>query len=214
METLENKKRYKWTSGPRYDMVETYIADDDQRTYFESGRSIDKDQLEINLREISEEEFQDRVRFQAKEAPPLPPMSQAEIASLASLDPTLVIEAEKPPMQLGNPEEEVIEVQPIIQAVTVAEQNPIKIILDKQRKKESITLLVDFQIDVPSKKVLELLDVMFDRDEVIEEIIKSSTEKINTQTIIEQITESIKLKVASLFEDEEKDDTKNEMQTS
>ena len=96
----------------------------------------------------------------------------------------------------------------------VVEQNPIKIILDKQRKTQKLTLLIDFELEVPTAKVLELLDLMFDREEVIDEIIKSATEKINTPAVTEKISESIKEKIESLFPGEENDDVKNEMQTS
>jgi hypothetical protein len=113
---------------------------------------------------------------------------------------------------LGNPVDATVQAS-VQQTPTIEDQNPIKIILDKQRKKETLTILLDINIDVPNKKVIELLDVMFEREEVIEEIIKSSIKKLDIETIEQNVKESIRLKVLSLFDDE-KDDSQNEMQTS
>lgn len=197
METLENKKRYEWVSTSRLGKVETYLADDEKNVYFESGRFVPKEQLDILLRGIEEE------IYQAK---------QSQEEQIQQVQTTKWDEWEK---MLGNPSEEVTSsIQPIQEEPKrIEEQNPIKIILDKQRKKETLTILLDINIEVPTKKVLELLDVMFDREEVIEEIIKSSIQKLDTKTIEEKIHESIQEKVLSLFV-EEKDDSQNEMQTS
>jgi len=197
METLENKKRYEWVSTNRVGKVETYIADDNNSVYFESGRFVPKEQLDVLLRSIDEEVFQ------AKYA-------QEEITQKQQNDQWS--EWEK---MLGNPTESIEPATPTAPIVEqrIEEQNPIKIILDKQRKKETLTILLDVSIDVPNKKVLELLDVMFEREEVIEEIIKSSIQKLDTKAIEEKLQDSIKEKVFSLFVDE-KDDSQNEMQTS
>jgi hypothetical protein len=194
METFETKKRYEWVSGTRAGKVETYIAEDETNVYFESGRFVLKDQFDYQLRQIDELIFHQK--FNAQQAPPPPPT------------PMDMSEWEK---MLGNPIEPVAE-KPVQQIQTIEEQNPIKIILDKQRKKETLTILLDINIDVPNKKVIELLDVMFEREEVIEEIIKSSIKKLDIETIEQNVKESVRQKVLSLFDDE-KDDSQNEMQT-
>jgi hypothetical protein len=194
METFENKKRYEWTTGTRNGKVETYIAEDEINVYFESGRFVPKEQFDYQLRQIDELIFQQK--FNAQQAPPPPPV-QMDMSEWEKM--------------LGNPTD--VAVQPTVQQTqTIEEQNPIKIILDKQRKKETLTILLDINIDVPNKKVIELLDVMFERDEVIEEIIKSSIKKLDIETIEQNVKESVRQKVLSLFDDE-KDDSQNEMQT-
>jgi hypothetical protein len=193
MEPGEVKKRYEWISTSRVGRVETYLAEDENNnTYFESGRIVPTSDIQNLLKEIDEETF----NYKNSQQP--------EIESPKSVD--HFIEMEK---LLGN------ENPPAQQAVQqVVEQNPIKIILDKQKKKETVTLLVDFDFEIPTKKVLELLDLMFDREEVIDEIIKSSTEKINIESITEAVKASIKEKISSYFDEEEKDDAKNEKQIS
>jgi hypothetical protein len=190
MEPGEVKKRYEWISTSRVGRVETYLVEDENNnTYFESGRIVPTSDIQNLLKEIDEETF----NYKNSQQP--------EIESPKSVD--HFIEMEK---LLGN------ENPPAQQAVQqVVEQNPIKIILDKQKKKETVTLLVDFDFEIPTKKVLELLDLMFDREEVIDEIIKSSTEKINIESITEAVKTSIKEKISSYFDEEvEKDDAKNE----
>lgn len=178
METGEIKKRYEWIATSRNGKVETYLAEDENNIYFESGRIVPKDLIDSQLRTISEEEFLYKERTEVQpEAPQTPNWEQL----------------------LGNPQPE-FQSQP----KPVEEHNPIKIILDKQKKKESITLLVDINLEVPSKKVIELLDIMFDREEVIEQITNSSTSQIDIESVTERLKESIKEKILSLFE--EKDD--------
>lgn len=189
METLEIKKRYEWISTSRVGRVETYLAEDENNnTYFESGRIVPTSDIQNLLKEIDEETF----NYKNSQQP--------EIEVPQTVD--HFIEMEK---LLGN--ENPLAQQAVQQVV---EQNPIKIILDKQKKKETVTLLVDFDFEIPTKKVLELLDLMFDREEVIDEIIKSSTEKINIESITEAVKASIKEKISSYFDGEEKDDDKNE----
>jgi hypothetical protein len=194
METGEIKKRYEWIASSRVGKVETYLAEDETTVYFESGRIVPKELLDVQLRQIEEEVYQVKEKQQQIQSPPPVPTYQ-------DIPPNLGLEV--PGL---NP----------VPTPVVEEQNPIRIILNKQKKKETLTILVDIEIDVPTKKVLELLDVMFDRDEVIDEIIKSSIEKVKTDALQQRVTDSIKEKILSLFEGEndEKDDLKNEMPSS
>lgn len=194
MELLEVKKRYEWISTSRIGRVETYLAEDEQNnTYFESGRVVPTSDIQNLLKEIDEETFNYKNN------------QQPEIQAPQTVD--HFIEMEKS-LGIDTPQAQIAVQQ-------VVEQNPIKIILDKQKKKETVTLLVDFDFEIPTKKVLELLDLMFDREEVIDEIIKSSTEKINIESITEAVKTSIKEKISSYFDEEvEKDDIKNEKPTS
>lgn len=206
METGEIKKYYEWTSTSRLGKVEVYLAEDDNNVYFESSRMVPKDRLDYDLRQIDEVVYTQKSQFQQEEQVPNMLDQVTDWNAILGNDPTLLNQAmEGQAPALNTP----------VQAVhQVVEQNPIKIILDKQRKTQKLTLLIDFELEVPTAKVLELLDLMFDREEVIDEIIKSATEKINTPAVTEKISESIKEKIESLFPGEENDDVKNEMQTS
>jgi hypothetical protein len=187
MESLENKKYYEWTSTSRIGKVEAYLAEDDTNIYFESGRIVLKDQFGYQLNQIDEE-----IYHRKKESESIP----IRIQSDPKIDWDSLLGNEPEPLPIQN--------SPI--QTPIVEQNPIKIILDKQKKKETISIPIAFDFEIPSKKVLDLLDVMFDRDEVIEEIIKSSIGNIQTEFVIEKISETIKNRIRSFFDDEEKDD--------
>jgi hypothetical protein len=193
MESLENKKHYEWLTSANKGRVETYLAEDDTNIYFESGRTIPKENFGSELVQIDEDVFLRKYKQEL-----FSPIQFVNTKANVSID-------------LGNPTPTPLENDIINKREE--EQNPIKIILDKQRKKETIILSLDIDIEVPNPKVIELLSLMFDREEIIKEIIKSSTQKIDNQTVIEKIKDSVSKKILDLF-DEEKDDSKNEMQTS
>jgi len=186
MESGEVKKHYKWNSGNRAGRVETYLAEDEKNIYFESGRLVGKEVLDYQLREITEDEFNSSPKDTSPIATP-PPTHQAN--TIEELE--VILRGQE--SQLNS------------QSQPVVEQNPIKIILDKQRKKEKIILPIDFEIEMPSKKVLELLDVMFDREEVIAEIIKSSTASINEKEIVDKLTQRVQSHLDEIFDDEKDD---------
>jgi hypothetical protein len=205
METGEIKKYYEWNTTSRAGRVEVYLAEDDNTIYFESGQMVPKDRIDMELRQIDEVIYNQKSQFQSNETAPNILDQTTDWNAILGNDPALLQQLNERPVE-----------QPTIVAPVqiVAEQNPIKIILDKQKKTQKLTLLIDFELEVPTSKVLELLDVMFEREEVIDEIIKSATEKINTPAVTDKLTESIKEKIESLFVGEENDDIKNEMQTS
>jgi len=58
MEELEVKKKYQWTTGPRSNQLEVYLAEDDTHIWFESGRSIPKEMMDVQLRQIEDSMYQ------------------------------------------------------------------------------------------------------------------------------------------------------------
>jgi hypothetical protein len=155
---------------------------------------VPKDRFDYDLKQIDEEIFLQKINFEPAEENPI--MLDAITDWDAILGNT--------PSQINKQNE--LPVQP------VAEQNPIKIILDKQRKTQKLTILSDFELEIPTDKVIDLLEVMFDRDEVIDEIIKSATAKNNFELINRKLEETIKYKIESLFSKKENDDYEDEMQ--
>ncbi len=191
MELFENKKRYEWNATSRRGRVESYLAEDESNIYFESGRFIPKENFGSQLSPIDEDVYQYKLSLEQPAINDLPSQITTDWESL-----------------LGNPEPPS---QPVQIEQKVVEQNPIKIILDKQKRKEKLTITVEFDFEIPSKKVLDLLDVMFDREEIIEEIIKSSIGNLETESVMKKISNATKETIESFFHDEEKDDPKNEM---
>lgn len=68
---------------------------------------------------------------------------------------------------LGNPEPPKVET------------NPIRIILDKQKKFDIVKVNYPVSIQIPSKKVIDFLEMMFDEEEVATEIAKFAIERVN-----------------------------------
>jgi len=183
METTEVKRRYEWITTSRIGKVETYLADDEKSIYFESGRFVPKEQFDYQLKPIEEEVFL------AKNRESEYPVNQFPAPSIDQFS-----EWEK---MLGNDQVASLPSAPI------PEVNPIRIILEKQKKKEKIKVSLELEIELPNRKVLDLLDVMFDREEVIDEMIKSSTESIDINTVTENFREQIKSVINNIFGENE-----------
>lgn len=172
MESLEVKKYYQWSTGQRNGRVEVYVAEDDNNVYFESGRFVAKDHLLVQLFEIDESIYKARVTQQ-------------------DLAPDLVIPVapqsiEEWEASFGNVEAPVTQQ---IQQEPTKEKSPIRIILEKQKKMSKLNLnFVLEDLDFPNQKVIEFLSMMFDEDELVDEM----TEFVYSQMTNEEINACIK----------------------
>lgn len=179
MESTEVKKYYEWKTGFRNGVVECYLCDADDSIFFESGRSVKKDLIETELREIPEEYYLSKT---------------TEIESVQN-------QQEEWMKLLGNEDKDLIDqvntqLNPnsTFQAApvpVVIEKSPIQIILEKQKKKEVKQVNISLNIEIPTTKVIELLTVMFDEDEVYEEIISQAVSNFNVEDLRNLIQESI-----------------------
>lgn len=168
IEPGEVKKYYEWKSGFRSGVVECYLCDAEDSVYFESGRSVKKDLLENELYQISEEEYFSKA-------------SKDEVITNAQQEWSSLLGNEEDTINLGNPTETSInaEYSPVVEQPK-EEKSPIQIILERQKKREVKTVELSLEIEVPNEKVIDLLCVMFDEDEVYGEIISQA---ISTFTI-------------------------------
>ena len=179
MEPLEVKKYYQWRSGQRSGRVEAYMAEDDNNTYFESGRFIAKDLFEVQLMEVDESVYLSKINVQDT---PLPPLTQ----------PQSIEEWES---MIGNPTQNSIE-PPI--PLQQKEKSPIQIILEKQKKLSKETLNVSLDLEFPSSKVFEFMTMMFDEDEVTDEMAEFVYSQLSNDDIHDSIKNSIKNRIMSL----------------
>jgi hypothetical protein len=163
---FEEKKYYEWKTGALAGVVEVYSAEANEVIWFESGRNVSMEQLDIQLKRIDESDF----NLKREVLPSIPMEFTSNIP-------------------LGNP------VAPPIEA------NPIKLILDKQKKFDSINLSFPVVLKVPSKKVIDLLGMMFDEEEVQDEIIKSIISN-SEATLVAEFKEFIKDCVQNLIKQE------------
>lgn len=183
MESGEIKKYYVWESGYRKGIPEIYLAETEEIIYFESGRLVSKTDLDSGaLRLIEEREYFQFMNSQPKVDP------YQEWENL-----------------LGNPpkESELKEINVIEESKSEEikiEENPIKLILNKQKKKEKLSIDLSINIEIPDKKVMSLLEMMFDRDEVTQEIIKSVISSINVDNVVQEIESKIRSSIEHSYE--------------
>jgi hypothetical protein len=181
MEDFEVKKYYEWQSGNRAGIVEVYVAETDNQVYFQSGRFVDKEQLDILLRQVDEGRYKQKGGDNQFLPPPPPPPNT----------PQTLEDWEK---LLGNPEPTSIAPPKPKQE---KEKSPIKIILEKQKKLKEETINVSLTLRLPSPKVYEFLSMMFDEDEVIGEITEFAYSQISSDLLNDAIKETIKNYIVS-----------------
>lgn len=166
METGEVKKYYTWNVGPDKGSIESYLCEDDARIWFESGASVQKDLLLVSLYESNESEY---ISFQNSQ----PQIHQQSLPQITDWE-----------SKLGNP---VANNQPQI-AEKAVERSPIQIILEKQKKFNSESVDISILFEFPIEKAIEFMTMMFDEDEVIEEV----TNFVYTQMASTEINDAIK----------------------
>ena len=183
MESLEVKKYYQWASGQRTGRVEVYLAESDTDVYFESGRFVSKELLNSQLMEIDESTYNAKATQQDLPPPP-PPVPQTIEEWEAALG-TEPIFTETTSQR--------------IQTEPQKEKSPIRIILEKQKKMSKLNLnFILENLDFPNPKVLEFLTMMFDEDEIVEEMTEFVFSQMTQEEIHECIKNSIKSHILSI----------------
>jgi hypothetical protein len=170
MESLENKKYYRWISGPDQGTVEVYLAEDETgRVWFESGNSVEKERIEQLMHETNEQEYLSRL------IQPSPDHVYAQYE------------------QMINPQlNSIAPPSPTIQK----EKSAVQIIIEKQKKLNDIELNIKIPVKLPNEKAIEFMTVMFDEDEVIDEISNFVKDQVTNEIIMEMIKDAIKLRVS------------------
>jgi len=171
MEELEVKKKYQWTSGPRSNQLEVYLAEDETHIWFESGRNVQKEMMDVQLRQIEDSMYNSLVGAQTE---------RERIQGLLGNDAPLTM-SNITPEQLGlNQPAHIVEVAP---PAPIKEENPISLILAKQKKLEVVDIKMNMPVEIPSAKVFEFLTMMFDEEEVLDILSAKITEKFSTEDI-------------------------------
>tara|TARA_R110001606_G_scaffold242539_2_gene390450 strand:- start:1172 stop:1744 length:573 start_codon:yes stop_codon:yes gene_type:complete len=190
MDTGELEKYYIYELGSRKGEVEIYLAESEDSVYFKSGRFVSMDQWQGNyLRQIEDREYNS--------------INKTKDNSIQSQE-SKYLEWEA--MLGNNPPLDVVPEtkEPHTENENSIESNPIKIILDKQKNKDVVNIPISIEASIPSKKVMSLLDLMFDREEVTSEIIKSIVSTINVDFIVDTIEKEIKTTIEKSYTDEQK----------
>lgn len=179
MESGEIKRYYQWNQGSRSGTVETYLAEDTNNVWFESGRFVQKELFESQLFQIDEDVYLSKIKNQ--------PISNIPVPK----SPNTIEEWES--MMIGNPQLNSFEPPTPIQS---KEKSPVQIIIEKQKKLNETQLELRVPIKLPGEKAIEFMTMMFDEDEVIEEIANFVISQVSNEKIIDMLKESIRNKVS------------------
>ena len=191
MESFEVKKCYRWNVGPETGVFEAYLAEDEERIWFESGNSVLKSEIDQKLSSVDEQEY---TRYINDQTAKVDQFSQWEKMlgnpTPNSIEPPNPVYGSPPPNQHNN-------------FIAVEEKSPIRIILEKQKKKSIKDISIPFEFNFPSEKAIEFMMMMFDEDEVIEEIVEFALSQMSPEEIKEIIKENITESIKKLLPDVE-----------
>jgi hypothetical protein len=176
MEELEIKKKYQWTTGPRANQLEVYLAEDDTHIWFESGRNVQKEMMDVQLRQIEDSMYNSLISAQTERERIQGLLGNEQPLTMASLTPEQLGVSSPAPAPVIEPKKE---------------ENPISLILAKQKKLEVVDIKMNMPVEIPSIKVYEFLTMMFDEEEVLDIISSKITEKFSTEDIHTIVRNSI-----------------------
>jgi hypothetical protein len=159
-ETQSTILKYQWIKGDHTGKVETFVDTENGFMVFESKRKVKTELLG---------EFMILVN------------SDTDILNLTPPQ-AIDIEAETGLKYENSSSSPTIE-KP---AQKVEPKNPIRTLLEKQSKNNKIKIELEFDVNVPKKEVVGLLQDTFEED-VKEEVIKFSKDKLNKSEIIDKV---------------------------
>jgi hypothetical protein len=82
---------------------------------------------------------------------------------------------------------------------TVKQTSPIRLLLDKQKKLEKIPLGLSFNIKVPSKNIMAILENSFETDELNKELVNFIEDQIDTDEIIKTLKDSVQILIQERY---------------
>jgi hypothetical protein len=176
---LEVKRKYQWVSGPRTNGLEVYLAEDNENIWFESGRSVPKDRFDILLRQIDDATYNSLNSAKSERE-----RIQDLLGTTSGMN---QITGDIAPELLGSSPAPTPQPEP----VKVIEENPISLILKKQKKLEKVDVKMNMPVEIPSAKVYEFLTMMFDEDEVLDIISKEISDKFTKEDMQSIVRNSI-----------------------
>jgi hypothetical protein len=188
MEELEIKKKYQWTTGPRANQLEVYLAEDDTHIWFESGRNVQKEMMDVHLRQIEDSMYNSLISAQTERERIQGLLGNEQPLTMASLTTEQLGVAPLAPAPSAP--------DPIVEPKR--EENPISLILAKQKKLEIVDIKMNMPVEIPSIKVYEFLTMMFDEDEIVDEMTEFVFSQMTQEEIHECIKNSIKSHILSI----------------
>lgn len=150
--------KYQWIKGDNTGTIEQYVSASDGFIFFESGRRINAELLN---------EFMMQVHSDAD----LLNIEQPKVKTRKD------VEAETG-LQFEDDNKEPVK--------RVEQENPIVKLLKKQSKNNKIKITLEFDVNVPKKEVMSLLQESFEED-IIQEVVNFSKSKLNKKEIVDKV---------------------------
>lgn len=115
------------------------------------------------------------------------------------------------PLELGNLDNVsvpgVSSLSPVVQHIpvqpVVEQKNPIESLLDKQKKLHKLKLSIQLNIEVPNKKLFDILEDSYG-DDILDTIVNRSLKQTNTKDFKKMISESIKGSIIDFYKSKNK----------
>lgn len=191
MESFEIEKYYEWTVTQRKGQVEIYLAEDVNNVYFKSGRFIQKELFESNLTEITESEY------------------KLKSVTNKAYNDTVTSSVEQEFKYDFIPDFKNNELSINSNSTNTKEKSVVALILEKQKKINKQSLSVSYDINFPNDKAINFMCMMFDEEEVVEELAEYIIKQIGDTKV--EIRDAIKNKInESLNNKINTDQTKHE----
>ncbi len=149
--------KYQWTKGDNAGTIEQFKEASDGFITFESGRRINAELLNEFMMQVHAD-----TDILSMEMPKVVSNKDIEAETGLQFEDNKTV-AEKP-----------ISVNPIIK------------LLEKQSKNNKIKISIEFDVNVPKKEVVELLQDSFEED-VMQEVVQFSKNKLNKKEIIDKV---------------------------
>lgn len=149
--------KYQWTKGDNAGTIEQFKEANDGFITFESGRRINAELLA---------EFMIQVHADTD----ILSMEMPKSVSKNDIEAQTGLQFEDNKSEVKKPEPE----------------NPIIKLLEKQSKNNKIKISIEFDVNVPKKEVVELLQDSFEED-IMQEVVQFSKNKLNKKEIIDKV---------------------------
>ena len=87
-------------------------------------------------------------------------------------------------------------------AIPTTESNPIRILLDKQKRNNKVKLLLEFPVNIPSKDIYELMKDSFGNNEVKKELESFVLDQLSEKEISDCLHNSVQSLIESKYKGE------------
>tara|TARA_B100000575_G_C22732949_1_gene439221 strand:+ start:75 stop:569 length:495 start_codon:yes stop_codon:yes gene_type:complete len=104
-----------------------------------------------------------------------------------------IAEALAPPLEINSPT-----ISPAKQPAKV-EKSALRTLLDKQKKLDKVPMGISFSVNIPKKKVIDVLESTFDPEELHTELKNFIEDQIDIEEVVNTVKDSIKILIQEKY---------------